>query len=135
MTEQPRIPITVQNLQEVKSDNHRQIYSNFSRVGLSPWDIAIIFGIINDAAPGQPPSTTSEVTIRMSPHQFKAFATSLPLILAEWEARFGEINLPQALKMSAETMHDVLRAAENAALVPRPAGKSIDERQTPKKRL
>jgi hypothetical protein len=104
---------------EVKSENHRDIYANFSRAGMSPWDISLLFGTINDGRPGEAQSVSAEATIRMSPQQFKALATSLPLILTQWETTFGQINLPAQFIMSPEILERAF-AAHKKALFPSP---------------
>ena len=121
------------SLAENKSENYKEFYSNFSRVGVSAWDLAIAFGLLNDTSEGSP-SVTMETLVRMSPQQFKAFATSLPLILAEWESRFGEIHLAPGLLVSAETMHQAMASSGFPTPVSEPQAAANKGRSAPKRR-
>jgi len=124
------------NPTETKSDHFREIYSNFSRVGLTPFDMSLAFGTIKDATPGEPMGVMAEVLIRMSPHQFKSFANSLPMIMAEWESRFGVVNLPPQFLTSPESMHAALAEAEQKILDEATANAQKKHgKHTPKKTL
>ncbi len=131
MSDREQPETMVQGPAEQKSDQYREIYANFSRIGMSPWDISIIFGTLNDVVAGKRPSVTSEAAIRMSPNQFKAFAIGLPLIMAEWEARFGEINVPKQFLMSAEMMRAGLAAAAEHAQALQEAALAEDKPKEP----
>ena len=112
---------------EVKTDHFREIYANFSRVGMTPWDLGLMFGTVRDAVPGQPAAVNSEVLVRMSPQQFKVFANSLPLIMAAWEARFGEISLDKQFMTSVDAIKASIAASEKQSLQAQTPAASADK--------
>ena len=84
----------------VRSDAHRTIYINSTRMGISPWDIRMIFGQVVDSGTGTV-VTQDEATIIMSPAQAKAVAENLNTTVAEFEKLFGEISNPMKSIQSA----------------------------------
>lgn len=85
-THQDRTPPKI-----VKADSYHTIYANYSKVGISQWDISIIFGQTVDS---ENDATEIEelVSVRFSPQYFKAMANSLTAALRQWESLFGELQ-------------------------------------------
>lgn len=107
--------------EEVRSETFHTIYSNASRVALSPWDLTLVFSTLGDGIAGESFRITSEVAVKMSPQQFKAFSHILPLIMEEWEGKFGEVAISQELKMNVTALHEALWPGKKAPAEP-PAG-------------
>lgn len=75
----------------VKADSYRTIYANYSKVGISQWDISIIFGQTLDSENDET-AIEELVCVRFSPQYFKAMASSLTAALSQWESLFGELQ-------------------------------------------
>jgi hypothetical protein len=77
--------------QAVRSPEFKDIYSNSSKVGASPFDFSIIFGRSVEV-PDVGNVTEELVSVRFSPQQFKSMIDGLTRTLAAWERAFGEIK-------------------------------------------
>jgi hypothetical protein len=74
-----------------KHPDHREIYSNTTKVGFGPWDIRLIFGhIVEGASPSQQVSEDL-VTIVMSPQHAKVLIASWEKVIKAYEGQFGAI--------------------------------------------
>jgi flagellar protein FlaG len=88
MTPQP--PQT--KIQLVNTPDYREHYANSVQVRVSLWDVFLLFGTMNQAAP-------DAVTIHnfqgvyLSPQQAKALANVLNQNISQYESTFGEIAL------------------------------------------
>src|SRR5689334_21285137 len=76
----------------IRGKDYRTVYSDTVRLGLSPWDFRLTFGVIVEPA-RQVPCTEDIITILMSPQHTKALTNILNEHLAKWEAVHGEIKL------------------------------------------
>jgi hypothetical protein len=76
-----------------QSSAFQTVYANTCRVGISPWDIRLIFGQMIEAAPGKSVNE-DQVTVVMSPQQAKAVLKGWQDSIARYEATFGEIPNP-----------------------------------------
>lgn len=75
-----------------RSADFRDIYTNSSRVGVTPWDFAITFALSKEI-PGGTSINEDQATVRMSPQQFKIFTHALLSTVTVWEEVYGEIAL------------------------------------------
>jgi hypothetical protein len=75
----------------VRGSEFKDIYSNVSRVGATPFDFSVTFGKIVEV-----PNVTNVIedliVVRFSPQQFKSLTDGLVRTLAAWEREFGEIK-------------------------------------------
>lgn len=74
----------------VRAPGYLDCYSNSLRIGFTPMDLALTFGRTEDAPHGGA-QVEDVVTVRMSPHQFKALTQAAGAVLERWERMFGEI--------------------------------------------
>jgi len=80
------------------SDNHLTLYVNHSLLGMSPWDIQMMFSILEAGMSGN--SQVNQVaTIVMSPQHAKAFHQALTKNLEVYEKEFGVITVPDPSKL------------------------------------
>jgi hypothetical protein len=86
----------------IRSPDFKDIYTNATRVSLSPWDMNITFTLTKEIMPGVLVGEDQAV-VRMSPQQFKIFAESLLTTMTAWEEVFGAI-IPTSPSLSKETM-------------------------------
>jgi Protein of unknown function (DUF3467) len=77
--------------QIVRGPEFKDIYSNVSRVGATPFDFSVTFGKIVEI-PGATNAIEELITVRFSPQQFKSLTDGLVRMLASWERTFGEIK-------------------------------------------
>lgn len=80
----------------VKSPEHKNLYVNSSRMGISPYDVRMIVGQVVEIAEGQ--VNEDHATIIMSPEHAKAFLRNLEKTIASYEENFGEIKDPLVLQ-------------------------------------
>ena len=83
-----------------RSEDHRNIYVDTSKIGLSPWDFRFTFGLLLEPSPAKS-ANEEQVTVIMSPQHAKTFLRILGDNLKTWEDEFGVINDP--LDVEAET--------------------------------
>lgn len=91
--------LTIPPITETKSNTFREIYANYARLGITPWDLNILFGTLSD---GVPNGAILETSVRVSPQQFKALVSSLNHILQAWEAAFGTVTVHSQFIVPAE---------------------------------
>jgi Protein of unknown function (DUF3467) len=77
--------------QVIRGPEFKDIYSNVSRVGATPFDLSVTFGKIVEI-PGATNAIEDLIIVRFSPQQFKSLTDGLVRILAAWERAFGEIK-------------------------------------------
>ena len=90
-----------------KSPNHRVVYVNSSRMGVSPWDVRVILGQVSEVADGQ--QNQDEVTLVMSPQHAKIFLRNFETTIATYEGMFGKIT----------DLTDVIEKAKRDAVGPK----------------
>ena len=93
-----------QTVPEEMAPDFKDFYSNFVRVGMTPFDLSMTFGQIKTTSPQNSlPEAKTHATVIMSPYHFKAYVMSVNHLLAEWERQFGSVNLADKYVMNAET--------------------------------
>lgn len=104
-----------------RSPNFVSAYANQSRLGMTPWDITMIFSSTEDLGPGRVVSE-DQVAVRVSPQHFKALCISLAAALSAYEQQFGELHIPAGSTPTAERMgaalSDVLKQRVMKVSVP-----------------
>jgi Protein of unknown function (DUF3467) len=75
-----------------RGQDFKDIYTNNTRVGMSPWDVSITFALSKEMQLGNFVSEDQAV-VRMSPQQFKTFVSAISLSLQAWEEVFGTITV------------------------------------------
>lgn len=77
-------------LDSTQSSEHREIYTNTTKIGLTPWDLRIVFG----HAVQKPNGFASEdlVTVVMSPQHAKVLLGAWTKALENYEKMFGEVK-------------------------------------------
>lgn len=86
-------PHTVQiGVASGRNPDFKDIYTNSTRVGVSPWDMSITFALSKEMQPGLLTSEDQAV-VRMSPQQFKTFVSAISASLQAWEEVFGAISV------------------------------------------
>jgi hypothetical protein len=85
-----------------KHPDHQEIYTNTARIGVSPWDIRIMFGHVIEPIPNKPQVGQDLVTIVMSPQLAKILMGQWAKSIASYEAAYGEIpDLTSILQAAA----------------------------------
>ena len=97
-----------------RSGDHRDIYANNIRAGMTPWDIALHFGIIIDASDSVA-QIEERATIRLSPQTMKVLVAILPSMMEQWERQFGKVPLPDGLVPESSAIRDAFTRADVAA--------------------
>lgn len=78
-----------------RSDQYRAIYVDSSKLGYSPWDIRLTFGLLIEELPNKIVNQ-EQVTIILSPGHGKTLLRILQEQIPMWEKQFGEIRDPLA---------------------------------------
>jgi hypothetical protein len=74
----------------VKADDFKTSYANHTRMGITQWDLHLIFGqTTEDSAGGV--VVKEDTLVRFSPQYFKVFVETMTKALQQWETVFGEI--------------------------------------------
>ena len=103
----PRLPsISSADLKIKNTPDYAEHYANNVRVGFTPFDLSLMFGVVSVGQEG--PYIAENLLVRISPQQLKVLASSLPLILAQWEGNFGKIEVAENLVMTAEKLAEFL---------------------------
>ncbi len=79
-------------IKSVKTGDYHTIYSNFSKIGISQWDLSVIFGQIIESSESENVAEET-ICIKFSPQYFKVLAESLNTAISQWESLFGVIPL------------------------------------------
>lgn len=95
-----------------RSADFKDIYTNNTRVGMSPWDMSLIFALAKETQPGIL-TTEDQAIVRMSPQQFKTFVSAISASLQAWEEVFGAISVTSP-PASMEGMRDNLARMKEA---------------------
>jgi hypothetical protein len=86
-----------------RDPHYAELYSNSVKIAITPADISIIFGVI-DNLPNAPAVIRDIAAIRMAPVMFKVLTQSVATNLREWEKSFGEINVPPGYSASEDAI-------------------------------
>lgn len=70
----------------------KTIYANNVNIGLSPWDIQMTFGRITSAN-----TIEHHVLVVISPQWAKALSSVLQKVVHDYEAKFGQVNIPDQI--------------------------------------
>jgi hypothetical protein len=95
-----------------RAANFIDTYSNTVRIGITPFDISIIFGRISEKSIGD--SAVEDIAqVRVSPHFFKNLVNSLQNTINSWESAFGTITetMPHADQSTFESATNLLKEA------------------------
>lgn len=91
-----------------RASDHKIIYTNVIRTGITPFDLRIIFGQVAEPTPGGDPVQQVDdlVTVVMSAEEAKAMVTIMQQAVAGYEAMYGEIRdlTPLLERMKAEAL-------------------------------
>lgn len=91
-----------------KAADHKTIYANVIRTGITPFDVRIIFGQVAEITPGDPvvQQVDDLATVIMSAEEAKAMILIVQQAVDGYESMYGEIrNLTPLLeKMKAEAL-------------------------------
>jgi hypothetical protein len=81
----------------VEGPGFASLYANDTQVQLSPWDVRLIFGIIDTPASAEHRTIRVKTTgeVRMSLQHAKKVAEILVRQLGLYEKRFGPISIPE----------------------------------------
>lgn len=91
----PQINITaVTDMMTRRSPDFRSIYANNTKFGASAFEFSFILGEITESAEGKL-YVDQKVRILMSPLHAKIFVMVLAQNIENFEARFGNINVPE----------------------------------------
>jgi hypothetical protein len=100
-----------------KAADHKVVYSNVIRTGVTPFDIRIVFGHVIEAEAADSPPQISEdlVTVILAPEEAKTIIPYLQAAVAGYEDQFGKIrDIPAILEKMKEQV-----AAQAAAVKPK----------------
>src|ERR1700693_1765568 len=89
----PQTQSRTQQISLVRDDDYRELYSNNIKIGFSPLDLFLVFGLL-DTMPDASMVVRDQVAIRVSPIQYKVLCETMSIHLHLWEEYFGEIKLP-----------------------------------------
>ncbi len=78
--------------ENVLASDFKAIYSNTLRLGLTPYDLFMVFGRIKESKPGQA-FNDEQCEVRMSPQFFKTMVHQLNGLLRTYETQFGEVRI------------------------------------------
>jgi len=84
-------PPTIVRTAPTRSPEFKDVYSNHSRINVSPFDFSMVYSKIVEHAPGLN-AIEDQVVVRMSPQQFKIFVQTATNMLKSWEDVFGDIK-------------------------------------------
>jgi hypothetical protein len=104
-----------------KAPDHKTVYSNVVRIGITPFDIKIVFGQVVDQVPGDPAQQTEDlVTVIMSAEEAKAMIPFVQQAVQSYETRFGKIR--DVTSLMAKIREEALGGAampDKAAMAPK----------------
>ena len=88
----PSTPVQ-QQLTRVRDPQYRDLYSNATMVGMTPFDLTVTFQRNGEIAPGIPGSVDL-VGVSMSPQNLKALIRVLSETFSAYEKVFGQVAIP-----------------------------------------
>lgn len=84
------LQFTINPIDSTQSPEHREIYTNTTKIGVTPWDLRIIFGHAVQRATSF--SSEDLVTVVMSPQHAKVLLGAWTKALENYEKAFGEVK-------------------------------------------
>ncbi|MHB1815743.1 MAG: DUF3467 domain-containing protein [Steroidobacteraceae bacterium] len=76
-----------------RAPDHKTVYSNVIRTGITPFDIRIVFGQVAEPIPGTPAQQVEELaTVIISPEEAKAMIPFLEQAVQVYEEQYGQIR-------------------------------------------
>ena len=96
----------------VRDSTFREVYSNASFTGLSPFDITLIFSKTSDM--GGQLVNLDQVAVTLSPQHFKAFARSIQQTMEAYEQAFGVLAIPEKLTAPGISVADLAQKISDA---------------------
>ncbi|MGH2508997.1 MAG: DUF3467 domain-containing protein [Ktedonobacteraceae bacterium] len=90
-----------------RAPDHKTIYSNVIRTGITPFDVRIVFGQVAEPTPGDPAQQIDDLTtVIMSAEEAKAMISIVQQAVQGYEALYGEIRdiMPLLERMKAEAI-------------------------------
>lgn len=90
-TEKEPVEVAMSELTQTRSPDYRDIYANQVQIGITPYDLHLMFNRASGAG-GDYPTNQAQVTIFLSLHQAKAFQTILNRVLEDFEEKNGPIT-------------------------------------------
>jgi hypothetical protein len=96
----------------VRGKDYQTVFSNNSRMRLSPTEIALTFGY-TDQLPGSPaPFNEEKVTVVFTPQHAKLLTISLAETIKIFEANYGPINIDTTQKpLSQDALLEAIKKA------------------------
>lgn len=145
---QPTAPNVERDIQRISSnqlpkrraEGFRHVYANNINIRPNLFDFTLTFTHIKDSGDTTEPFINEEqVSIILSPHQFKAFVELGVRFLEEYEKENGPLNIesnkaPVLPPEIVARLQEALKKAGAAAAAPSPSEPSSTERQPPAKR-
>ena len=102
----------------VKSELHREVYSNHVRIGITQWDLGVSLGQLTEGDDGSV-IVRQDIGVKFSPPFFKSLVETMVEALKQWEANFGEIptgpgqfNNSQVMSRAFEALRSELEAKD-----------------------
>lgn len=135
MADEPKTVGPGQQIPRLRDQQFREIYSNSSLTGLSPFDITLTFQKTTEFVPGQI-AQIDMIALILAPQHFKALVRSLNETLKAYEDSFGELTIADAdtlpLRSAEQIKTQISAARERAAAATNPP--SSTEPPPPSKR-
>ena len=97
----------------VKSELHREIYCNHVRMGISQWDLGLLFGEQIEGDDGLA-IVRQDIAVKFSPPFFKSLVESMVEALKQWEANFGKIPTGPGQSNNSQMMSGAFEALRSA---------------------
>ena len=97
----------------VRDQLYREVYSNMSLTGMTPFDVTLTFQKASEVVPGQT-MLMDQVAVCMSPQHFKAFVRSAMVTLEAYEASFGTLSVSDADTAPIKTADQIIAAISEA---------------------
>lgn len=117
-------------LERLRDENYKTIYSNWVQAGRTPWDVALVFGNVREIQPGET-AILELINVTLTPALAKALINTLAATVKEYERENGEIQIPASLRRLAEERRQRLSSATSASESPSasasPSPESVEE--------
>jgi hypothetical protein len=84
-------PVPIVVVPGPKHADHREVYTNTSKIGMGPWDLRLIFGHLIEGATASQQIIEDLVTVIMSPQHAKVLLSSWQNAIKTYEETFGVI--------------------------------------------
>jgi hypothetical protein len=91
------IEVTAENIIAKPGPEYRSVYANNVALGISAFDISLVFGEIMGSEDGKTVNVEQRVRVTMSPQHAKALVMVLAENLHNYEKNIGPIPLPETI--------------------------------------